>query len=58
MHRDISRQTSVARQQQLAQSKPSRSGGPCFFFFQSIIRLCGSFTPSLAHSLRCSEALS
>merc|ERR1719334_139211 len=33
MHRDISRQTSVARQQQLAQSKPSRSGGPCFFLF-------------------------
>merc|ERR1719495_543606 len=27
MHKDISRQTSVARQQQLAQSKPSRSGG-------------------------------
>merc|ERR1719334_1229447 len=57
MHRDISRQTSVARQQQLAQSKPSRSGGPCFFQFSdynSSARVIHSRTRSLAQKhFRC-----
>merc|ERR1719495_96093 len=55
MHRDISRQTSVARQQQLAQSKPSRSGGPCFFSdYNSSARVIHSLTHSLAQKhFRC-----